>query len=412
MKIVLYSHDTMGLGHIRRNQLIARALAEPPLAAKVLLIAGIHEAGAFRIPKGVDCLTLPAYHKDRHGNYSPRSLFVETNALVNLRSQVIGTALTHFNPNLFIVDNVPRGALQELSPVLENLKDSDTTRTVLGLRDIIDHPEAVRRQWQEQENEAFIERFYEAVWIYGDPDVYDQTSAYSFSPSLRLKTTFTGYLDPMDRLPSGEEEDVDPESARWVELDVLQQDFTLCVIGGGQDGLAVASAFARSQLPEGEYGIMVTGPFLPEEKKRQLRSQARENPRLRVLEFLQEPMGLMQRAKRIIAMGGYNTVTEILSLGKPALIVPRNKPRLEQTIRAERLQALGVVDVICLEDLNPAALSRWLHKDQAFKPARNVIDLGGLKKIPALVSAMFGSAHVAADPASSASSTRSSKVAS
>lgn len=114
MKIVLYSHDTMGLGHIRRNQLIARALAESPLAAKVLLIAGIHEAGAFRIPKGVDCLTLPAYHKDRHGNYSPRSLFVETNALVNLRSQVIGTALTHFNPNLFIVDNVPRGALQEL----------------------------------------------------------------------------------------------------------------------------------------------------------------------------------------------------------------------------------------------------------------------------------------------------------
>lgn len=411
MKIALYSHDTMGLGHIRRNLLIARALAESPLAAKVLLIAGIHEAGAFRIPKGVDCLTLPAYSKDQNGKYSPRSLFVETNALVNLRSQVIGTALTHFSPNLFIVDNVPRGALQELSPVLANLKFSDTTRTVLGLRDIIDHPEAVHRQWQEQENEAFIERFYEAVWIYGDPDVYDQTSAYSFSPSLRLKTTFTGYLDPMDRLQPGEE-DVDPESVRWVELDVLQQDFTLCVIGGGQDGLAVASAFAKSQLPEGEYGIIVTGPFLPEEKKRQLRSQAKENPRLRVLEFLQEPMGLMQRAKRIIAMGGYNTVTEILSLGKPALIVPRNKPRLEQTIRAERLRALGVVDVICLEDLNPAGLSRWLHKDRAFRPARNVIDLGGLEKIPALVSAMFRSANVTVDHSASASSTRSIEVSS
>lgn len=411
MKIALYSHDTMGLGHIRRNLLIARALAESPLAAKVLLIAGIHEAGAFRIPKGVDCLTLPAYSKDQNGKYSPRSLFVETNALVNLRSQVIGTALTHFNPNLFIVDNVPRGALQELSPVLANLKFSDTTRTVLGLRDIIDHPEAVHRQWQEQENEAFIKRFYEAVWIYGDPDVYDQTSAYSFSPSLRLKTTFTGYLDPMDRLPPGEE-DMDPESSRWVERDVLQQDFTLCVIGGGQDGLAVASAFAKSQLPEGEYGIIVTGPFLPEEKKRQLRSQARENPRLRVLEFLQEPMGLMQRAKRIIAMGGYNTVTEILSLGKPALIVPRNKPRLEQTIRAERLRALGVVDVICLEDLNPAGLSRWLHNDRAFKPARNVIDLGGLEKIPALVSAMFRSANVTVDHSASASSTRSTEVSS
>lgn len=396
MNIALYSHDTMGLGHIRRNLLIAKALAAPPLAANVLLIAGIHEAGAFRIPKGVDCLTLPAYSKDQKGEYSPRSLCVKTNTLVTLRSQVIGAALTHFKPNLFIVDNVPRGALQELSPVLANLKFSDTTRTVLGLRDILDHPKAVRKQWQEQENEAFIKEFYEAVWIYGDPDVYDPTLTYSFSPSLRLKTTFTGYLDPINRLQAGEGE-ANLVLAGQADRDVLKQDFTLCVVGGGQDGLDVAGAFAQSQLPDGEYGIIVTGPFLPDEKKRHLLTLTRKNPRLRVLEFLPEPMTLMQRAKRIIAMGGYNTVTEILSLGKRALIVPRSKPRLEQTIRAERLQALGVVDSMSLEELNPAGLSRWLHTDKDFRPARTCIDFGGLEKIPALVGTMFRPANFAAN---------------
>ena len=47
----------------------------------------------------------------------------------------------------------------------------------------------------------------------------------------------------------------------------------------------------------------------------------------------------MARAAGIVAMGGYNTFCEILSFDKPALIVPRTEPRLEQYIRASRAQA-------------------------------------------------------------------------
>ncbi|MDZ7622280.1 MAG: hypothetical protein U5O69_07880 [Candidatus Competibacteraceae bacterium] len=122
VRIALYSHDTMGLGHVRRNLLLAQALADSSLQANTLIIAGVREAGAFAMPQGGDCLTLPAYRKDHNGEYAPRSLAMETTSLAILRSQVIGAALKNFAPDLFIVDNVPRGALQELTPVLDTLE--------------------------------------------------------------------------------------------------------------------------------------------------------------------------------------------------------------------------------------------------------------------------------------------------
>ena len=54
----------------------------------------------------------------------------------------------------------------------------------------------------------------------------------------------------------------------------------------------------------------------------------------------------MARAAGVVAMGGYNTFCEILSLDKPAVIVPRTRPRLEQRIRAERAQELGLVRML------------------------------------------------------------------
>ena len=140
-RIALYSHDTMGLGHIRRNTLIAQTLIQPPLSAQVLLVSGIRESGAFALPPGIDSITLPAYRKRPDGNYTARALDMPLEQLVALRSQTILAALTAFAPQLLIVDNVPRGALSELDTVLPTMR-ARGTHIVLGLRDIIDTPEA------------------------------------------------------------------------------------------------------------------------------------------------------------------------------------------------------------------------------------------------------------------------------
>lgn len=387
-KIALYSHDTMGLGHVRRNLLIAQALADSSLNASTLLIAGVREAGAFVMPRGGDSLTLPAYRKERNGEYSPRSLPMETTALAALRSQVIGAALDSFVPDLFIVDNVPRGALQELTPVLGRLRDQGRTRCVLGLRDILDGPERVLKQWRLLDNEATIRDYYDAVWIYGDRSVYDAIEEYAFPPDLAAKSTFTGYLDPSARLTPGEG---DAGLFSQLPKDLAQKGFTLCMIGGGQDGLTVTEAFALADLPADEYGVIVTGPFLPAAQKHRLLTVVRGNPRVRVLEFVPEPMPLMRQARRVIAMGGYNTVQEILCLGKPALLVPRDRPRLEQTIRAERLRARGMLDFIAVRQCNPRALSAWLnHAATASLPALyQPLDRDGLKRLPTLAATLI-----------------------
>jgi len=122
------------------------------------------------------------------------------------------------------------------------------------------------------------------------------------------------------------------------------------------------------------------------EAQRRLRQRAAEHGRLRVLSFVAEPDLLLKRASRVVAMGGYNTVTAVLSFRKRALIVPRDGARREQWIRAERLRDLGLLEVLHPRDLSPEAVSRWLATGPALAPTRRKpIDLNGLARLPQLL---------------------------
>src|SRR5215472_16883787 len=96
--------------------------------------------------------------------------------------------------------------------------------------------------------------------------------------------------------------------------------------------------------------------------RERLQQCANSNPRLRVVSFITEPTLLVERAERIVAMGGYNTVCEVLSFDKRALIVPRTKPRREQIIRAERLRDLGLIDLLQIEQVSPRAIEEWIAR--------------------------------------------------
>src|SRR5919198_524583 len=198
-RIALYSHDTMGLGHMRRNLLIAQSLTTANAQHSVLLLTGAFEAKSFPFPPNVDCVTLPALFKRSNGAYQPRRLAVSLDELLNIRVQTLLGALQAFEPDLFIVDKEARGALGELDPALEYLHRAGHTSVVLGLRDVLDEPEVVRREWEERGIEEAIRAYYDAVWIYGDPYVYDAAHEYGFSAEIAARTQYTGYLDPRQR---------------------------------------------------------------------------------------------------------------------------------------------------------------------------------------------------------------------
>jgi predicted glycosyltransferase len=373
-RIALYSHDTMGFGHVRRNILIAKALAALPLRAEVLLIAGMREAGAFTMPLGVDCLTLPAWRKDESGAYRPRSLACDPATLVSLRSATIEAALRRFDPDLFIVDNVPRGAMDELSPALQALRRRGRTQCVLGLRDVLDEPEAVHRQWRKQRAFEAVRRHYDAIWVYGDGRLYDTAAEYGFDADIRAKLRYAGYLDQSARLLEGTPA---PQG---------RDPYVLCAVGGGQDGARVTIDFAEAGPPDGHRAVIVAGSFMPADARARLAAIAARDPRLTVLDFVSDASSLLHGAARAVTMGGYNTVMEVLSFGRPALIVPRVAPRREQIIRAERLAALGLVDMLHPDDLSAERLRAWLRSDSApSRPARELLDLDGLARLPRFV---------------------------
>ena len=75
-------------------------------------------------------------------------------------------------------------------------------------------------------------------------------------------------------------------------------------------------------------------------------SRAARLKRVDAITFHGQLEALVARAAGVVAMGGYNTFCEVLSLDKRALIVPRTAPRLEQHIRASRATELGLVSML------------------------------------------------------------------
>jgi len=168
----------------------------------------------------------------------------------------------------------------------------------------------------------------------------------------------------------------------------------LCLVGGGQDGSQLAETFAETEFPAGTTGVILTGPFMPQQVQNRLHRQANRNPRLHVLGFVTDSDLLLRRASRVVAMGGYNTICEILALRKPALIVPRVKPRQEQFIRATRMQQWGLLEMLHPNDLNPRSLNEWLVSHPPSQPATRSwlqppIDLDGLARLPELLKRLF-----------------------
>ena len=383
-RVALYSHDTQGLGHIRRNISIASALIEASEHTDVLLLTGAPEATSLPLPANTEIVTLPTLHKDVTGSYRPRTFGLPLEVVLELRGQIVASALAAFQPDLFVVDKAVRGVHGELDTALRSLRGT-ATKVVLGVRDVLDSPEVAVREWEAAGTTEAVRDYYDEVWVYGDPAVFDAAVAYAWPWPVRRKVTYTGYLaDHRPDYAGGETSDAGRHD------DLPAEPYVLCLVGGGQDGAALAEAFARSDFPPGHRGVLITGPYMSASRRRVLDHIAQERPDLIVHGFIARTHEFIASAAATVTMGGYNSVCELLAARCPALVVPRIVPRMEQAVRADALSQLGWVDSLHPEELAPARISTWLAR--AVSGPRRVlrrIDLDGLVHLPEIADALL-----------------------
>ena len=350
--ILMYSHDTYGLGHIRRTLAIASQLRAPNV--NILILTGSPIVGRFAFPPQIDFVRVPGMIKMTNEEYLPLSIKINARHALNIRQNIITSTAKAFQPHLFIVDKAPLGLKREILPTLKWINRCHPhARTILGLRDIMDDAESTQRDWEEKGVYDVLEQFYSEIWVYGKQEFYDPIAEYNIPEQTSRKMIFTGYI-PRTIPKSGEIR----EARREQRLNPGEK-LVVVTTGGGGDGYAHVDTFLTMLEGWGESppfrSVIVNGPFMPKKLRMDIfaRSKALQ---IRCYRFYRRMERLIGAADVVVSMGGYNTVCEILSQGKASLIIPREKPRLEQLIRAQVLHQRSLADFIPWQQLNPSLL--------------------------------------------------------
>lgn len=387
--IALYSHDSVGLGHARRNRALAYTFAEhlPSLlggTVRGLLIAGHPDAGRDPLPEGWDWLVLPGMTRSVDGaGFRPRHLDLEADHLRDLRSATMNAALTAFDPDLMVVDRHPFGIDGELLPVLASLRARGTS-TVLGLREVLDSPRVAVEEWRELGGAERVAEYLDAVWVYGDHHVYDPRRTGELPGPLARLATPTGYLG--HGRPPGRAVQTSGSAPK------PPRPYVLTVLGGGSDGAGLARAAARAPLPAGHRHLLITGPQMPETDLQDLRAQADDSAgAMTVIRSAKDVPELIRDAAAVVCMGGYNTLAEVMTTDTPALVVPRAQRRQEQPRRAAALAARGAIDTREAERITPRAIGCWWDRAVTGRTDRSGIDLDGLSVVPHLAARLLSS---------------------
>ncbi len=358
-RVLFYSHNGVGVGHLQRQLDLATAYRARHPDAAVLLVTGSHAATMFEFPDGIDFVKLPSLAMvDRYRNWEPRDLPLPVEQVVELRSELLEQTVAGFAPDLLVADFMPAGPYGELLPALERLEQHGGL-AIAGFRDVIDDPGFVRNLWAETGVYDILRERYAAICVYGDPSMTDFARDYALDQTLVDKLHYCGYLGRTGSQAS--------------DLPLYERPFVLASCGGGVDGSNVLEAFIRAAAelrPElGGSWHAVTGPLMPyDEHQRLVRLAERHHVALRrVIPELRAHAAL---ADCLVSMPGYNSVCDMLAFRRPAVFVPRAGPSREQQLRAERLREWGLAQVVPATALGDGLLAPAIRRALEGPPPR------------------------------------------
>lgn len=374
LRFIFYSHDGLGLGHVRRNLAVAAAVTAGAADASVLLATSAEVTERLGVPPGVDVLKLPGLRKVANDRYVARRLPISSDDVCGVRSALLAAAVEAFDPAVMLVDKHPLGVGGELRLALAALRAAGGS-AVLGLRDILDDSATVRREWRLHGLTRALDEYYERVLIYGSRNILDPIAEYRLSGAVAERACFCGYV--VNRPP---EEERDPET-----LPILRsprsRPVVLATAGGGEDGFGLLRTFMEAAAGAPWNAIAVAGPQSGKDERSRLKRIAAETG-VGFVTFVPDLTGVLADVDALVSMGGYNTLTEAAASGVPTVCVPRVVPRMEQLIRARAFARMGLLRLVQPERLDAELLRAEVASALTVsreRVARRAVEALGLK---------------------------------
>jgi predicted glycosyltransferase len=320
-RYVFSSHDGFGVGHVRRNVLIARAVLAAEADAEIVIVTGLAVRPSWLGDGRLRVERVPGLVKDAGGAY--RNPDVSFAAAIERRAERFAEVVAAHRPDVVVVDRHPYGTGGELRPGLDAARARGAA-TVLGLRDILDEPGVVAAElagagWRG------VATTYDRVLVYGERVLCDHVAEYG----LPVAPTYCGWV-------------VEPGA-----LDRREHGLLVVTAGGSGDGEAVFALGLDvcASMPEVR-AVLVAGPYAASTLDDDALRRRGLADRVRLVRDTPGCGPLFARADRVVQMAGYNSTFECLAAGIRPVLVPRRTPRREQVIRATRLAALGLADVV------------------------------------------------------------------
>jgi len=400
-KILLYSQDAFGLGSIWRTLLVSEALKHTLPGAAIVIVTGSPSLHSLHLPDGVDHIGLPWIDRPAGDSQGSGVSLLWYPEVKRMRRAILRAATFGFDPDLIIVDQRPAGAEGELLGTLAALrKRRRRPRVVLGLKDIPMSPTRARRSPLPFQT---IEHYYDEVWVYGAPAVFDTVREHAFPAAVARKTIFCGYFDalPADDPPPAAP---GPGQAPETRVDGVGP-HVLVLPGWGADGSRLIEAYLQGllQLPRrcALRTTVVLGAMMPADRRRALLERFGRLPDVSFLDVMPPIERRYAEADLVVSTAGYDRVCELLSFGQRAVLVPRTHERGDELVRARRFAELGYFDVVEPDDLDAGRLiPRVLRALGCHAGAAPPVDLGGLARIVERVRLLSGGA--VASPAGTA----------
>ncbi len=340
LRVMIAVTHLLGAGHLARAAALGRAFASR--GHRVTLASGGRPAAPIAFDQ-IDLVQLPpvrVHGTDFKTLRDAGGMPADGAYLAARRDLLLGT-LKETRPDVLVTELFPFGrrtlADEFMDLVEEARKMANRPLVVSSVRDILATPTKAGRIEEAHER---LERFYDLVLVHGDPDLVPLEASWPVDDRIGPLLRLTGYVDEGPAcVPARERRGI-------------------VVSGGSSDAslpLYRAAVEAAHEIPDQPWRLLVGGG-VSEEAFRGLADRAPAH--ILVERVRPDFRALLAGAAVSVSQAGYNTVVDLLRAGPASVLVPFEQGKeIEQRLRAERLQRLGIAALLPESQLSAKRLA-------------------------------------------------------